>query len=198
MWKSPRITKLITDLCASDVVGEVIIIDNNPSESQPLPFSAKIALHLMAENIYVNPAWNYGVERSQFENILICNDDINFDPSFLGIYDDSLQHVGIIGMAFENYQLKADHNIHLKPMKDRPYGWGCLMLIHKSKYVAIHEDLLIANGDDWLAQHATPFVLHGLSIQSEISTTSRLDEFGMIQHNDNEIYKTKYGTSRTS
>ena len=198
MWKSPRITKLITDLCASDVVGEVIIIDNDPSESQPLPSDGKIVLHLMAENIYVNPAWNYGVERSQFENILICNDDINFDPSFLGIYDDSLQHVGIIGMAFENYQLKADHNIHLKPMKDRPYGWGCLMLIHKSKYTQIPEDLLIANGDDWLAQHATPFVLHGLSIQSEISTTSRLDGFGMIQHHDNETYKTKYGTSRTS
>lgn len=198
MWKSPRITKLITDLCASDVVGEIIIIDNNPSESQRLPNNGKIALHLMAENIYVNPAWNYGVERSQFENILICNDDINFDPSFLGIYDDSLQHVGIIGMAFENYQLKAYANIHLKPMKDRPYGWGCLMLIHKSKYTPIPEDLLIANGDDWLAKHATPFVLHGLSIQSEISTTSRLDEFGMIQHTDNETYKTKYGTSRTS
>jgi hypothetical protein len=198
MWKSPRITKLVEDLCACESVGEVIIIDNAPGEDQRLPNNGKIALHLMAENIYVNPAWNYGVERSQFENILICNDDVNFNPSFLGIYDDSLQHVGIIGMAFENYQLKADHNIHLKPMKDRPYGWGCLMLIHKSKYVAIPEDLLIANGDDWLAQHATPFVLHGLSIQSEISTTSRLDEFGMIQLNDNETYKTKYGTSRTS
>ena len=198
MWKSPRITKLVEDLCNCESVGEVIIIDNAPGEDQPLPISAKIALHLMAENIYVNPAWNYGVERSQFENILICNDDVNFNPSFLGIYDDSLQHVGIIGMAFENYQLKADANIHLKPMKDRPYGWGCLMLIHKSKYTQIPDDLLIANGDDWLAQHATPFVLHGLSIQSEISTTSRLDEFGMIQHTDNETYKTKYGTSRTS
>ena len=198
MWKSPRITKLVEDLCNCESVGEVIIIDNAPGEDQRLPNNGKIALHLMAENIYVNPAWNYGVERSQFENILICNDDVNFNPSFLGIYDDSLQHVGIIGMAFENYQLKADANIHLKPMKDRPYGWGCLMLIHKSKYVAIPEDLLIANGDDWLAQHATPFVLHGLSIQSEISTTSRMDEFGMIQHTDNETYKTKYGTSRTS
>jgi len=198
MWKSPRITKLIDDLCNCALVGEVIIIDNNPSESQPLPLNDKFALHLMAENIYVNPAWNYGVERSQFENILICNDDINFDPAFLSIYDDSLQHVGIIGMAFENYQLKADNNIHLKPMKQRPYGWGCMMMIHKSKYVTIPSDLLIANGDDWLAEHATPFVLHGLSLQSEISTTSQLPEFGMIQHTDNETYKLKYGTQRTS
>ena len=198
LWKSPRITQLIADLCACEFVGEVIVIDNNPSEYRPTPESAKLSIHLMPENTYVNPSWNYGVERSQFENILICNDDINFNPSFLGIYDDSLQHTGIIGMDFSNYQLKADHNIHLKPMKDRPYGWGCLMLIHKSKYVPIPDDLLIANGDDWLAQHATPFVLHGLALQSEISTTSRLEEFGMIQLRDNETYKTKYGPSRTS
>jgi hypothetical protein len=101
-------------------------------------------------------------------------------------------------MDFSNYQLKVDHNIHLKPMQQRPYGWGCLMLIHKSKYVPIPDDLLIANGDDWLAQHATPFVLHGLAVQSEISTTSRLEEFGMIQLRDNETYNTKYGTPRTS
>lgn len=198
MWKSPRITKLIDDLCNCALVGEVIIIDNNPSESQPLPINAKFTLRLMAENIYVNPAWNYGVERAKYDNLLICNDDINFDPAFLSIYDDSLQHVGIIGMAFENYQLKTDHNIHLKPMKTRPYGWGCVMMIHKSKYVTIPSDLLIANGDDWLAEHATPFVLHGLSLQSEISTTSRMEEFGMIQHTDNETYKLKYGTPRTS
>ena len=199
MWKSPRITKLITDLCASDVVGEVIIIDNNPSESQPLPFSAKIALHLMAENIYVNPAWNYGVERSKYDNLLICNDDVNFDPAFLSIYDDgSLANVGVIGMAFENYKLKSDANIHLRAMKQRPYGWGCVMMIHKSKYVTIPSDLLIANDDDWLAQHAAPFELHGLSIQSEISTTSRMEEFGLIQHTDNETYKLKYGTQRTN
>ena len=199
MWKSPRITKLITDLCASDVVGEVIIIDNNPSESQPLPFSAKIALHLMAENIYVNPAWNYGVKRSKYDNLLICNDDVNFDPAFLSIYDDgSLANVGVIGMAFENYKLKSDANIHLRAMKQRPYGWGCVMMIHKSKYVTIPNDLLIANGDDWLAQHAAPFELHGLSLQSEISTTSRMEEFGLIQHTDNETYKLKYGTQRTN
>ena len=192
MWRSPRITQLLTDLCNCDFVGEVIIIDNDTTEYRPLPLNAKYDIHLMAENIYVNPAWNYGVERAKHDNILICNDDINFNPSFLGIYDDSLQHVGIIGMEFTNYQLKADHNIHLKPMKERPYGWGCLMLIHKSKYTPIPDDLLIANGDDWLAQHATPFVLHGLAVQSEISTTSQLPEFGMIQLNDNEIYKTKY------
>jgi hypothetical protein len=198
LWKSPRITQLIADLCACEFVGEVIVIDNDPSEDQLLPESGKLSIHLMPENIYVNPSWNYGAERAKYDNLLICNDDINFNPSFLGIYDDSLQHTGIIGMDFSNYQLKADHNIHLKPMKDRPYGWGCLMLIHKSKYVPIPSDLLIANGDDWLAQHATPFVLHGLSVQSEISTTSRLEEFGMIQLRDNETYNTKYGTPRTS
>lgn len=193
MWKSPRITKLVEDLCNCESVGEVIIIDNAPGEEAEWRFHEKISISFMPRNIYVNPAWNYGVERAQFENIAICNDDINFDPSFLKFYDDgSLQYLGVIGMAFENYQLKADANIHLKAMKQRPYGWGCLMLMNKSKYVAIPEDLLIANGDDWLAQNATPYELHGLSIQSEISTTSRLEEFGMIQHDDNLLFLTKY------
>jgi hypothetical protein len=200
LWKSPRITQLIADLCACEFVGEVFIVDNDVDADCPVNFSnphPKLKIEMMDKNIFVNPSWNYGAERAKFDNLLICNDDINFNPSFLEIYDDSLQHTGIIGMDFSNYQLKADHNIHLKPMKDRPYGWGCLMLIHKSKYVPIPDDLLIANGDDWLAQHATPFVLHGLSVQSEISTTSRLEEFGMIQLRDNETYKTKYGTPRT-
>jgi glycosyltransferase involved in cell wall biosynthesis len=198
LWKSPRITQLITDLCACEFVGEVIVIDNNPSEEKPYQQHEKLAIHMMFENTYVNPSWNYGAEHAKYDNLLICNDDINFNPSFLEIYDDSLQHTGIIGMDFSNYQLKADHNIHLKPMQARPYGWGCLMLIHKSKYTPIPDDLLIANGDDWLAQHATPFVLHGLAVQSEISTTSRLEEFGMIQLRDNETYKTKYAKTNTN
>jgi hypothetical protein len=200
MWKSPRITQLLTDLCSCEFVGEVIIVDNDVDADCPVNFSnphPNLKIEMMDKNIFVNPSWNYGAQRAKYDNLLICNDDINFNPSFLGIYDDSLQHTGIIGMEFSNYQLKADHNIHLKPMKDRPYGWGCLMLIHKSKYVPIPDDLLIANGDDWLAQHATPFVLHGLAVQAEISTTSRLEEFGMIQLMDNETYKTKYGTPRT-
>jgi hypothetical protein len=192
MWRSPRIIKLVEDLCNCESVGEVIIIDNAPKEEAEWGFHEKISISFMPRNIYVNPAWNYGVERAKYDNILICNDDINFNPAFLSIFDDSLQHVGVIGMAFENYQLKADANIHLKLMKQRPYGWGCMMLMHKSKYTPIPEDLLIANGDDWLAQNSTPYELHGLSIQSEISTTSQLPEFGMIQLNDNEIYKTKY------
>jgi hypothetical protein len=193
MWKSPRITQLLTDLCNCESVGEVIIIDNAPGEEAEWRFHEKISMSFMPRNIYVNPAWNYGVERAKYDNILICNDDINFDPSFLKFYDDgSLNYLGVIGMAFENYQLKKDANIHLKLMKQRPYGWGCMMLMHKSKYVAIPEDLLIANGDDWLAQNSTPYELHGLSIQSEISTTSRLEEFGMIQLRDNETFETKY------
>jgi hypothetical protein len=196
LWKSPRITQLIADLCACEHVGEVIVIDNAPQVKSEYKFHEKLCVKFMQDNIYVNPSWNYGAERAKYDNLLICNDDINFNPSFLEIYDDSLQHVGVIGMDFSNYQLPKDHNIHLKPMKDRPYGWGCLMLIHKSKYTPIPDDLLIANGDDWLAQHATPFVLHGLAVQSEISTTSRLEEFGMIQLQDNETYKTKYAIKR--
>lgn len=193
LWKSHRTIQLIADLCASEYVGEVIIINNNYQHTPQLPPSVKIKHIELPVNIYVNAAWNIGALMARYEDLLICNDDISFNPSFLGNFaDGSLKHIGIIGMAWENYQLKADNNIHLKAMQARPYGWGCLMLINIDKYDPIPTELLIANGDDWLAQHATPFVLHGLSVQSEISTTSRMEEFGMIQLNDNKNYNEKY------
>jgi len=193
LWKSHRTVQLIADLCASEHVGEVIIINNNYQHTPQLPNSVKIKHIELPVNIYVNAAWNIGALMARYEDLLICNDDISFNPSFLGNFaDGSLKHIGIIGMDFSNYQLKSDHNIHLKAMQGRPYGWGCLMLLHIDKYDPIPTELLIANGDDWLAQHANPFVLHGLSVQSEISTTSRLEEFGMIQLNDNKVYEEKY------
>jgi hypothetical protein len=192
LWKSPRITQLIADLCACEFVGEVLVISNGSHPSSHNAEVGKVKTYWPGDNIYVNPSWNYGAEHAKYDNLLICNDDINFNPSFLEIYKDSLHNIGVIGMDFKNYQLPKDGDIYLKPMQARPYGWGCLMLIHKSKYVPIPSDLLIANGDDWLAQHATPFVLHGLAVQSEISTTSRLEEFGMIQLRDNETFENKY------
>jgi len=193
MWKSERTVPLIESLINCQNVGEVIIINNNYIDTPYLPKSDKIEHIKLPVNIMVNAAWNIGALLSRFENIAICNDDITFDPSFLGLYDDgSLAHLGVIGMAWENYQLKQSENIHIKAMKQRPYGWGCLMLMHISKYDPIPVELRIANGDDWLAQYATPFELHGLAIQSEISTTSRLPELGLIQLEDNEVFITKY------
>ena len=193
MWQSPRTVQLIADLCASRYVGEVIIINNNYERTTQLPVSHKIKHIELPVNIYVNAAWNIGALMARYENLLICNDDVNFNPDFLETYSDgSLAHIGIIGMAWENYQLKSDGAIHLKAMHERPYGWGCLMLVHIDKYEPIPTELLIANGDDWLAQHANAFVLHGLAVQSEISTTSRLEQFGMIQLNDNKNFNEKY------
>lgn len=193
MWQSERTVPLIESLINSPNVGEVIIINNNYLSTPYLPQSDKIKHIQLPVNIMVNAAWNIGVLLSRFENIAICNDDVTFNPSFLATYDDgTLQHLGIIGMAWENYQLKADNNVHLKLMKQRPYGWGCLMLTHVSKYEPIPVQLRIANGDDWLAQHATPYELHGVAIQSEISTTSSLPELGLIQLEDNKVFNEKY------
>lgn len=193
MWQSERTVPLIESLINCPNVGEVIVIDNNYLATPYLPTSDKIKHVQLPVNIMVNASWNIGALMARCENLAIVNDDVNFNPEFLGIYSDgSLEHIGIVGMASENYQLKNDNNIHLKKMHTRPYGWGCLMLIHISKYEPIPVELLIANGDDWLAQYAEPFELHGVAIQSEISTTSRLPEFGMIQLNDNEVFNQKY------
>ncbi len=193
MWQSLRTPQLLSDLVNCENVGEIILIDNNYMHAPEIIKHIKIKQIKLPINIMVNAAWNIGVLMSRNENIAIINDDINFNPAFLANYDNgSLEHIGIVGMAWENYQLKQDTEIRLTTMSQRPYGWGCLMLMHVSKYEPIPVELLIANGDDWLAQHALPFVLHGLSVQSEISTTSRLPEFGLIQLKDNEVFNAKY------
>jgi hypothetical protein len=68
------------------------------------------------------------------------------------------------------------------------------MFIHKSNYVDIPFDLKIACGDDYLIKYAKGKAkkLYGCKIESDISTTTRLPEFGMIQFEDNRIYIEKY------
>ena len=45
---------------------------------QMIHFGAKVQRLEQDNNIFVNPAWNLGVEQAKNENICICNDDVLF------------------------------------------------------------------------------------------------------------------------
>jgi hypothetical protein len=81
MWRAVRqFTKFLAELCEYELVGEVVIVDNDndaaPDDFQDHP---KIKRFVPGENIYVNPAWNLGVEVAQYSRICIVNDDVSFD-----------------------------------------------------------------------------------------------------------------------
>ena len=157
-------------------------------------FDEKILVYPAKENFYVNYSWNWGVNLAKNKKVAILNDDIIIDTNVFSFLDDKLTDVGVVGMCFENYALKQSVSMNLTDVVERPYGFGCAMFIHKSNYVDIPFDLKIACGDDYLIKYAKGKAkkLYGCKIESDISTTTRLPEFGMIQFEDNRIYIEKY------
>jgi hypothetical protein len=196
LWKSDKIKPLIQSLIDCELVNDITIISNQRSELEKelLIYNTKLYIDKRVENLFVNESWNYGVKLADNDNISIFNDDILIDTNVFSFLDDKLEDVGVVGMCFENYALKQSVSMNLTDVVERPYGYGCAMFIHKSNYVDIPFDLKIACGDDYLIKYAKGKAkkLYGCKIESDISTTTRLPEFGMIQFEDNKIYIEKY------
>ena len=196
LWKSDKIKPLIQSLIDCEMVNDITIISNERSELEKelLIYNTKLYIDKRVENLFVNESWNYGVKLADNDNIAILNDDILIDTNVFSFLNDKLEDVGVVGMCFENYALKQSVSMNLTDVVERPYGFGCAMFIHKNNYVDIPFDLKIACGDDYLIKYAKGKAkkLYGCKIESDISTTTRLPEFGIIQFEDNRIYIEKY------
>jgi len=196
LWKSDKIKPLIQSLIDCELVNQIIIISNerNELEDRFMFFDEKILVYPAKENFYVNYSWNWGVNLAKNKQVAILNDDILIDTNVFSFLNDKLTDVGVVGMCFENYALKQSVSMNLTDVVERPYGFGCAMFIHKSNYVDIPFDLKIACGDDYLIKFAKGKAkkLYGCKIESDISTTTRLPEFGLIQAEDYKIFTEKY------
>lgn len=189
LLKSGHLGSLLNSLQQSDDVDEIIIIDNTGTYQKQ---HSKVKILTKGKNIYVNPAWNWGVREARNENICICNDDLTFDPIILKYISLNI-HKGVIGMSTANYYLKEQGVYSIVPMKERCWGWGCCLFLKRSNYVAIPDDLLIACGDDYLIANIPAFVIEGMQLfWTNISTTSLRSEFLPVQENDKKIFNTKY------
>ena len=76
MWIPSLFCDAITEYLLSSIIDEIIIIDNNPQSRPLLPTNEKLIVLTRNINIYVNPAWNWGVSVAKNENIILINDDI--------------------------------------------------------------------------------------------------------------------------
>lgn len=187
IWKGPWIYDLLERFCNNEYVDDIILINNNQSDSKEIPNSPKINIVTPEENLFVNPSWNLGVSLAKNKNIIISNDDIIFD---VDLYINSLQHLdplynfGIIGMNTDNYNIVENEEItlsaHGKNRKTPPVnhefgGWGCLLAISKRKWVNIPEQLKIWYGDNFLQiMCGPPLDLRGIAIKTKM--TSSADE----------------------
>lgn len=195
LWKSNRIHKLLRDLIGSEFVDEIILIDNAGKFFEYYEALDKVKLVQVEENIYVNPAWNLGVELANNDLIALVNDDINFNPNIFGVIDASiLSYVGIIGMGEGNYKDVIDKEkgsyIDIWKPGVNDWGWGCMILFNKKNWIDIPDDIKIWYGDNFIkdVNPSTKACLRNFKVETEMSTTSDEKEWDEVKKKDYENF----------
>jgi hypothetical protein len=196
MWYSDKIYRNLLNLNNCQEVGEIVLIDNNTSLKPSYLDSITKLVHLPQEkNLFVNPAWNLGVKTTQYQNLCISNDDIEFNTD---IFQWMLNYidVGVTGMWTGNYYKEnGDKPYEREPIVGRPWGWGCLYFIHKDNWVEIDERLKIACGDDFLIRFVKGggYMIKNMDLDhDDISITSRRGEFFGQQQEDIKLWESQY------
>jgi len=178
LWKSNRTKKLLSDLNECEYVDEIIVINNQLTDV--LDGKVEKVRHVsFGKNIYVNPAWNLGIELAKNESIALLNDDINFDPNIFGlITNDILNQYGIIGMGEGNYRGNIDEE--RGPYLDvwqpgvNDWGWGCFIMLNRTNWIEIPNNIKIWYGDNFIkdVNPSSKAVLRNFKVDTEMSTTS--------------------------
>lgn len=194
LWKSNRTLKLIDDLKQCEFVDEIIIIDNKSDRVEDKT-EGKVRLVSFGENIYVNPAWNKGIELAKNDCIALCNDDINFNPNIFGaITENVLTYSGIIGMGEGNYKDPIDEErgpyIDMWKPGVNDWGWGCLILLKKSHWLRIPDEIKIWYGDNIIKDinQVAKGCLRNFRVETEMSTTSDEKEWDEVKKKDYEYF----------
>lgn len=178
IW-SPVISKidlLISKISDSGLVGEIILINNAPEKySGRYSQNSKVKEITFGENIYVNPAWNRGVDLAKFENICILNDDILFDSKIFEFIELQLQRPDckVIGISKSCYTLEHNQELSISPVSVRNMGWGTMFFLKKYNWHVIPADFKIYFGDDWIIKQLSGFVwkLEGAKIEATFGTS---------------------------
>ena len=189
IWNGNYIDDFIDRLEKINRVGEVIIIDNNPSGINVDIEKYKKVRHVkMDENIYVNPAWNLGTKIALFNIIALGQDDILFDVDFLEHIDIEID--SLVGIGIECYSSDVESDIKLNIVENRNWGYATFLMYNKDSYINIPEDLKIWCGDDFLFNNfKNKFAISGLKVETKMSMSADLPIFDDIRNRDLENYE---------
>ena len=179
IWKSDYIHRTVESLLECKEVGlEMIIIDNaNSDYISPDP---KIKVLKQEQNIFVNPAWNLGVNSAKNQLVCIINDDITLNVSRVVEAMKMVQNqdFGMIGLFKRNLFIKDEGKLSLKEIDRMPFFFGSMMILDKKNYIQIPDSLKIFYGDNYLYSYNVLrgkkiYWLDGLSVEGETSVTSK-------------------------
>ena len=158
MWKYPPFLDFLQYVLKLDVIEEVIIINNNVEEtpSNKILDHAKIKMLTYGNNIFVNPAWNIGVNQSTCDIVCILNDDIHFDLRLFYKIDEFMTpEIGAVGLCtgiVEYGQTPiTTGTIDFEPFTNQNCeGFGELMFVHKRHWKDIPTGLDLGFGDNFI------------------------------------------------
>jgi hypothetical protein len=197
MWRSDALLDMLPKYDALEAVQEILLIDNAPDRTPELPELRKLTVMTQGENIYVNPAWNWGVSCAVTELVAIVNDD-------LAIYSTDLQQMvsaaieglevyELIGMHEENFIAHDETDWQLIPVTGKRHGFGTFMFMRREAYVPIPHELKIWRGDHIQVKHCRTAVLKGVYISTPMSVTiNSSPRLGMVAKQDTHIYRQRY------
>jgi len=155
MWRFAPFIDFLKDLIQVDVIDEIIIVnnDNTRTPDSPVLSNPKIQILDFGGNIFVNPAWNIGVNTSKNDIVCILNDDLIFDLRlFYKIENFITPETGVIGLSEGVVDLGqtpiTTGEIIFEPFTGQNcYGFGELMFIHKRNWKDIPSGLNIGFGE---------------------------------------------------
>jgi len=145
MWRSDLLLQMLQKYEDCECVKEVIIIDNNPNGAFDIGVFDKVSSYTKGENIFVNPAWNWGVQFAN-HNLILANDDIlidNLDDVLSAISDSDFDIIGTI-INPDHKGKRIDDISHFPRFPAN--NFGCFMYV--KNYVMIPEEIKIWYGDD--------------------------------------------------
>lgn len=193
--------KLIFELDNSNLVDEILIIDN--STKGFLSNSKKVRVIVPKKNLFVNPAWNLGVREAKNDIVGIFNDDILLPLNFIEEVNNFIQKTpdfGIIGLDsnyIRNYEKKDfetypnNSKLTFKPFDKTIYTeyFGSAFFIKKENYYEIPKNIKVWCGDNYLLKknldnHKTNYEIIGAEIKHLKSMTVGNKKFEKICEND--------------
>ena len=210
VWQAKEFTDhLVNVLIHDESVGEIIVIDNAPTDF--FYDNEKVFILQQEENLYVNPSWNLGVEESAYDKFIIFNDDIIIPYNFVSKLEEWItEDIGLIGLdsdsiikvnQFDAENItKLDREIELQPVSNRNWGFGMVIAAHMKSYHKIPENIRVWYGDDYLFHMnneagKTNYVIDDIPIFTKISATSDLEDFDKIKNIDTLMYDRMKGNN---
>ena len=183
LWKSEVTMDLLNGLTSCDYVGEILVIDNCPDQRPSITQNSKIKILSQIKNIFVNPAWNLGVNKSKFDMICLCNDDVLFDLDVFRYLDSLKIKRTIFGCHWSNYETDITEK-NTKLGHSIGQGWGCILFFSKQYYLPIPDELIIYAGDDWLVDKFKYVKSICFNVRTIMSTTSSIKELNNLAEQD--------------